>query len=200
MKYIRDMWRHCTPSPLKKKITKNTWTWHSPTSYCVCPNIYIVCTCQLLHSTYSTKMVWCSGVPRGGFGCLTPSPPEILKFWQSCANSQSCGKYIHNNLIRIQVSPICKLSRTPWLGGYRPQMPVLSALCPQLNLLNPPPNKIPGYATSMMTVVVVVWVDIKLLPGTMVRKYKTMQVYFPGLIANKHLNNTPKTVTLGHQM
>ena len=24
-----------------------------------------------------------------------------------------------------------------WLGGYRPQIPVLSVLCPQLNLLNP---------------------------------------------------------------
>ena len=24
------------------------------------------------------------------------------------------------------------------LGGYRPQIPVLSVLCPQLNLLNPP--------------------------------------------------------------
>jgi len=37
----------------------------------------------------------------------------------------------------------------PWLGGYRPQIPVLSVLCPQLNLLNPlPPNKIPGYATA----------------------------------------------------
>jgi len=38
-----------------------------------------------------------------------------------------------------------------WLEGYRPQIPVLSALCPQLNLLNPPPpppNKIPGYATA----------------------------------------------------
>jgi len=36
--------------------------------------------------------------------------------------------------------------QNPWLGGYRPQIPVL---CPQLNLLNipPPPNKIPGYAT-----------------------------------------------------
>jgi len=32
-----------------------------------------------------------------------------------------------------------------WLGGYRPQIPVL---CPQLNLLEPPsPNKIPGDAT-----------------------------------------------------
>ena len=27
-----------------------------------------------------------------------------------------------------------------WLGGYRPQIPVLSVLCPQLNLLKPPPH------------------------------------------------------------
>ena len=39
--------------------------------------------------------------------------------------------------------------QNPWLGDYRPQIPVLSVLCPQLNLLNPPPpNKIPGYATD----------------------------------------------------
>jgi len=29
--------------------------------------------------------------------------------------------------------------QNPWLGGYRPQIPVLSVLCPQLNLLTPPP-------------------------------------------------------------
>ena len=33
------------------------------------------------------------------------------------------------------------------LGGYRPQIPVLYVVCPQLNLLNPP-NKIPRYATA----------------------------------------------------
>ena len=38
--------------------------------------------------------------------------------------------------------------QNPWLGGYSLQIPVLSVLCPQLNLLNPPPNKIPGYATA----------------------------------------------------
>ena len=43
---------------------------------------------------------------------------------------------------------ITAASRTPWLGGYRPQIPVLSVLYPQLNLLNLPPNKIPGYATD----------------------------------------------------
>jgi len=26
-----------------------------------------------------------------------------------------------------------------WLGGYRPQIPILFVFCPQLNLLNPPP-------------------------------------------------------------
>ena len=39
--------------------------------------------------------------------------------------------------------------QNPWLGGYRPQIPVLSVLCPQLNLLNPPQNKIPEYATAL---------------------------------------------------
>ena len=38
--------------------------------------------------------------------------------------------------------------QNPLLRGYRPQIPILSVLCPQLNLFNPPPpNKIPGYAT-----------------------------------------------------
>ena len=30
--------------------------------------------------------------------------------------------------------------QNPWLGGYRPQIRVLSVLCPQLNLLNPHPR------------------------------------------------------------
>jgi len=38
--------------------------------------------------------------------------------------------------------------QNPWLRGYCPQIPILSVLFPQLNLLNTPPNKIPGYATD----------------------------------------------------
>ena len=39
--------------------------------------------------------------------------------------------------------------QNPLVGGYRPQIPVLSVLCPQLNLLNPPPpKKNYGYATG----------------------------------------------------
>ena len=38
--------------------------------------------------------------------------------------------------------------QNPWLGGYRPQ--IIPVLCPQLNLLNHPPNKIPGYTTGCL--------------------------------------------------
>jgi len=31
--------------------------------------------------------------------------------------------------------------QNPWLGGYHPKIPVVSVLCPQLNLLNPPPEQ-----------------------------------------------------------
>ena len=34
--------------------------------------------------------------------------------------------------------------QNPWLGGYRPHIPVLSVPCPQLNLLNPPRTKFLG--------------------------------------------------------
>jgi len=40
--------------------------------------------------------------------------------------------------------------QNPWIGGYSLQIPVVSVLCSELNLLNPPPtNKIPGYATDV---------------------------------------------------
>ena len=47
---------------------------------------------------------------------------------------------------------ITAASRTPDYGATASQIPVLSVLCPQLNLLNPPPNKIPGYATGCIHV------------------------------------------------
>jgi hypothetical protein len=40
--------------------------------------------------------------------------------------------------------------QNPRLWGYCPQILLLSVLCPQLNLLNPPPqNKIPGCTTGL---------------------------------------------------
>ena len=40
--------------------------------------------------------------------------------------------------------PIYSCLQKPWLGGYCPQIPVLSVLCPQLNLLTPPQTKFLG--------------------------------------------------------
>ena len=41
--------------------------------------------------------------------------------------------------------------QNPWLGGYRPQIPVLSVLCPQLNLLNTPRTKFLGRPLLLVT-------------------------------------------------
>jgi hypothetical protein len=49
-----------------------------------------------------------SGVPRG-----VQTPPKFRSFDKAEPNSLFCGKYICNNLIRIWVSLICKLSGTP---------------------------------------------------------------------------------------
>ena len=38
--------------------------------------------------------------------------------------------------------------QNPWLGGFRPQIPVLSVLFPQLNLLNSPQTKFLGTPLS----------------------------------------------------
>jgi len=43
--------------------------------------------------------------------------------------------------------------QNPWLGGYRPQIPVPSVLCPQLNLLNPPWTKFLGTPLNTYTLI-----------------------------------------------
>jgi hypothetical protein len=53
-----------------------------------------------------------SGVRRGWFGGFKPSPPKFRRFDKAEPNSQFRVKYIGNNLIRIRVSLIYKLSGT----------------------------------------------------------------------------------------
>jgi hypothetical protein len=94
--------------------------------------IYISC---LLNADVSRRG------PRGeGFGGLKSPSPKFRSFDKAQPNSQFCGKCIRNNLIKIRVSPICKLSGTPDSGATALQICIFSALCPQLNLLNPPPE------------------------------------------------------------
>jgi hypothetical protein len=51
-----------------------------------------------------------TGVPRGG---SNPHHPKFRSFEKAGPNSQFYGIYICNNLIRIRVSLIYKLSQTP---------------------------------------------------------------------------------------
>jgi hypothetical protein len=62
---------------------------------------------------YKYKEMGCIAVAclGGGLGGLTPL--KFRSFDKAEPNFQFCGKYIHNKLIRIRVSLICKLSRTP---------------------------------------------------------------------------------------
>jgi hypothetical protein len=102
------------------------------------PCIHRYAADSVLHNINDPECQWCT---EGGGGVQTPS--EIQTFWQSWAEfPPGSVEKIRNNLIRIRVSLICKLSGTPWLGDYRPQITFLSALCPQLNLLKPPPETI----------------------------------------------------------
>jgi hypothetical protein len=61
------------------------------------------------------RMGWTSAVEyRGGiWGVQTPPPHQILSSDKPAPNSLFRGKYILNNLTRIWVSLICKLSGTP---------------------------------------------------------------------------------------
>jgi hypothetical protein len=79
------------------------------------------------------------GVPRGGvWGVQTP-PKLFRSFDKAEPNSQFRGKYILRTKKNTGFTDL-QIGRNPWLGGYRPHIPVLSALC-QLSLLNPPPEK-----------------------------------------------------------
>jgi hypothetical protein len=48
-----------------------------------------------------------------GWGVQFPPPPKFRSFGKAEPNSQFRGKYVRNNLIRIRVSFIWKLSGTP---------------------------------------------------------------------------------------
>jgi hypothetical protein len=88
---------------------------------------------------------------RGGGGVLGGSKPprnsEVLtKLNRSSPKVPKIKKMLLYELKFLVPNYSCLQNH--WLGDYRPQIPVLSVFCPQLNLLPPPPpKKIPGYAT-----------------------------------------------------
>ena len=69
--------------------------------------------------------------------------------------------------------------QNPWLRGYRPQIPVLSVLGPQLNLLNPPPPRTKFLGTPLHSI----WPLICLCVP------KHLILYVKTFITFKHLAN-----------
>jgi hypothetical protein len=110
-------------------IHKLFWTLGIRWKKVVAQSFHIKWASFVLHSK------WGSGIPRrGGFGRFNPH----LKFWsfdKAEPNSQFRGKYICNNLIKIWVSPICKLSGTPGPPDPRSLYPLS-----QTEFVEPPPS------------------------------------------------------------
>jgi hypothetical protein len=119
----------------------STWVLRGAVRSLNCLDIFIIIITTitkiiiLIIISRQKRAVPTTGVPRG---VQPPSPPKFLSFEKAGPNSQFSGIYVWNNLIRIWGSLIYKLSETP-TRGYCPPIPVLSALCPKLNLLNTPP-------------------------------------------------------------
>jgi hypothetical protein len=84
-----------------------------------------------------------SGVPTGGGGNHTAPPPNP-KFWKCWAEFPVPWKIQPLQLNKNTGFAHMQIDRNPWLGGCCPQIPVLSALCTQPNLLNLPPKKFLG--------------------------------------------------------
>jgi hypothetical protein len=122
-----SLWRW-TWQRVSKRRQNLTWRWENTQNK----------TYWFLSYMLQTSVAYRAGFEGGS------NPPKFRSFDKAEPNSQFCGIYIHNNLITLRFHSFAN-----WVepltggGGYRPQRPVPSALCPQLNLLNPPPEKKP---------------------------------------------------------
>jgi hypothetical protein len=92
--------------PYSVKFCTNIYTM-CHTSFDYLSNIIVSENCILRSFSSSGLNQWRT---EGGFA---PHSPKFLSFDKAEPNSQFRGKFDHNNLVKIQVSLICKLSGTP---------------------------------------------------------------------------------------
>jgi hypothetical protein len=76
------------------------------------PVLQVMGFASATQSLYSSRNMLQSVAYREGVWGVQPPPPKFRSFDKAEPNSQFRGKYISNNLIRIRVSLICKLSGT----------------------------------------------------------------------------------------
>jgi hypothetical protein len=120
-----------------------------------------------------------SGLPGGGGGANSPYPhPE------NCTH--------------------LKIERNPWLGGFRPQVSVITSHCSQMNLLtsSPPSEKIGVYATgwtlgtltAVLVIVVVVVVAVIMTMEAIYWGWKEIAKYCKKVIV---INDEGQWMTFG---
>jgi hypothetical protein len=78
---------------------------------------------QIQWVVYHIMCGYALAYPGGCLGVQTPPPPKFRSFEKAWPISQFRGIYICNNLSRIWVSFICKLSGTPDWGATAPRYP-----------------------------------------------------------------------------
>jgi hypothetical protein len=79
-------------------------------------------------------------IEERGFGVFKPPLRNSEVLTNLSRNSLKVPKIKKTLLYEMKfLVPNYSCLQNPWLGGYRPQIPVLSVFCPQLSLLNPPP-------------------------------------------------------------
>jgi hypothetical protein len=110
-----------------------------------------ICLLKVLCPVSRPKTLVCVLLKDNNRALVARSGPEI--------NSQACLCVLqgpHHNIRQWRTEGVVWVFQTPpeipnysclqnpWLGGHCPQIPVLSVLCPQLNLLNSPRTKFLG--------------------------------------------------------
>jgi hypothetical protein len=87
-----------------------------------------------------------SGVPRGGLGCSDPPPRNSEVLTKLSRNSLKVPKIKKILLYEMKfLVPNYSGLQNRWLGGYRPQIPVLSVLNWFVEPPPPPRTKFLGY-------------------------------------------------------
>jgi hypothetical protein len=82
---------------------------------------YYYCYCSYYWPISKRWRIRCRSAQWCTEGFQTPLPPKFRNFDKAEPNSPFRGKYIRNNLTRIRISPICRLSGTPDYGATAPR-------------------------------------------------------------------------------
>jgi hypothetical protein len=100
--------------------------------------LVVVKTFLCLRLNVTERQFYTVAYQARGFGDSTPPPPRNSEVLTKLSRIPVPWKIHPKEPNQNTGFAHLQIEWNLWLGGYRPQIPVSSALCPQLNLLNPP--------------------------------------------------------------